>query len=159
MRGCLCHAAGTSRLMLGSFHPLATSVSLSLPAPLSLPPPAARHGRLGRGRGPRLPDQHARDAQADWPAADGRGLVPLAPRLWLLALGRGHEHADELRAAQRQGRGRRGGPRAVRQGAAFSLSPFFLLFSSPLSILPPPSPHPLSTPLRSHLTPPNPLTP
>ena len=43
-------------------------------------------------------------------------LVPLAPRLWLLALVGRHQHAAVLRAADAARRGRRRGPHPVGEG-------------------------------------------
>ena len=49
-------------------------------------------------------------------ARDGGGLVPQPPGLRLLAVGRRHQHAAELRGAQPARRRGRGGPHPVCQG-------------------------------------------
>ena len=47
-----------------------------------------------------LPDKDVGHAEANWARGDGRGLVPLSPWLWVLAIWCGHQHAAGFRGAQ-----------------------------------------------------------
>ncbi|EJK62975.1 hypothetical protein THAOC_16395, partial [Thalassiosira oceanica] len=80
-----------------------------------------RHAAVGdvrerRGRRSGLPDEDARHAPADGEGGDGRGVVPLPPRVRVLAVVDGHQHAKLVRGPQREGSGACRRPHPERQG-------------------------------------------
>mmetsp|Transcript_25548 Transcript_25548/g.101830 ORF Transcript_25548/g.101830 Transcript_25548/m.101830 type:complete len:235 (-) Transcript_25548:1373-2077(-) len=77
---------------------------------------AVGDGSFGRGGRPGISNEDARDAQANGPARDGRGLVPLSPGLRVLDVRRRHQHAAVLRGSESTRRRGRRGPRAIGQG-------------------------------------------